>query len=155
MCEAISAFIADVRFASGSVAVASSRTAFINSINSGRKTAPLVPIAVSLLATPPFYFDATIWGVSVHYRTNLKLFDGGRCSLRCSKDAPTFPRHLQGPNACPCATARPLSTPARPLLSRLAPSENPSTWERRRASAKLSQRNLREHRAKISTSAAS
>jgi len=35
MCEAISAFIDDVRFASGSVATALSRTAFINSISSG------------------------------------------------------------------------------------------------------------------------
>jgi hypothetical protein len=35
MCEAISAFIADVRFASGNIAVASSSTDFINSISSG------------------------------------------------------------------------------------------------------------------------
>ncbi len=35
ICDAISAFIVDVRFASGSIAAASSRTAFINSINSG------------------------------------------------------------------------------------------------------------------------
>jgi hypothetical protein len=44
ICEAISAFIADVRLASGSVAVASSRTAFISLISSGGNTAPVLPM---------------------------------------------------------------------------------------------------------------
>jgi hypothetical protein len=48
MCEAISAFMADVRFASGSVAVASSSTDFINSISSGWKTAPVLFMVASL-----------------------------------------------------------------------------------------------------------
>src|ERR1700690_1574730 len=39
--DAISALIAEVRFGSGSEAVASSRTDFISSINSGWNTAPL------------------------------------------------------------------------------------------------------------------
>jgi hypothetical protein len=71
-----------VRFASGSIAAASSRTAFINSINSGWKTA----IAVSSLVHAPLYSDA--WSAAF-----------GTCWIICPQTAHVKKpiRHIPGP----------------------------------------------------------
>src|SRR5205814_6927670 len=81
ICAAISAFIVDVRFASGSMAAASSRTVFINWISSGRKAAPVVFMA----ASSPSDLGAAFY-VQIFCGSNIQMtLRGDSCCVRCSQ----------------------------------------------------------------------